>query len=302
MLSADGTQPFLHPSFAGNDVLALERIVNVASVSQLSPFRYPGGKTWLAPRAIRWLKSIPRPTEFVEPFAGGGIISLTVADRGLADHVIMVERDEQVAATWQAVLGGDAGWLVERIMSFEVTPESVQACLEAPAAAIRERAFKTIVKNRTFHGGILAPGSAVIKYGENGKGIRSRWYPETLKKRILKIAELRDRITFIEGDGLRFMEQRLHEERTVFFIDPPYTAAGKRAGSRLYTHSELDHERLFSLAGKAAGSFLMTYDEAQGVRELGQKHGFQMRVVAMKNTHHAKMEELLLGRDLSWLE
>jgi DNA adenine methylase len=262
MLRTDEAQPLLHPSFASNDVLALERVINVASVSQLSPFRYPGGKTWLVPRAIRWLKSIPRPTEFVEPFAGGGIISLTVADRGLADHVSMVEKDEQVAATWQAIFGDDAGWLVEKIMSFEVTPESVEACLQAPVTTIRERAFKTILKNRTFHGGILAPGSSAIKYGENGKGIRSRWYPETLKNRILKIAALRDRITIIEGDGLAVMEQRLHEERTVFFIDPPYTVAGKRAGSRLYTYSELDHEKLFALASKIAGSFLMTYDEA----------------------------------------
>ncbi len=33
-------------------------IVNVASVPQRSPFRYPGGKTWLVPRIRQWLKSL----------------------------------------------------------------------------------------------------------------------------------------------------------------------------------------------------------------------------------------------------
>ena len=49
------------------------RIINVASIPQRSPFRYPGGKTWLVPYIRQWLSSLPaRPHEFIEPFAGGG--------------------------------------------------------------------------------------------------------------------------------------------------------------------------------------------------------------------------------------
>ena len=87
----------------------LGRIVNVASVAQLSPFRYPGGKTWLIPRLIRWLLSLPqRPAEFVEPFAGGGIASLTAANMKLADHVTMVELDPDVSAVWQTMFSCQA--------------------------------------------------------------------------------------------------------------------------------------------------------------------------------------------------
>lgn len=47
-------------------------IVNVASVPQRSPFRYPGGKTWLIPRIRQWLRSRPeRPHVLIEPFAAG---------------------------------------------------------------------------------------------------------------------------------------------------------------------------------------------------------------------------------------
>ncbi|MDP8791430.1 DNA adenine methylase, partial [Serratia marcescens] len=45
---------------------------NVAQVRQLSPFRYPGGKTWLVPEVRKWLMaSKVTPSVFVEPFAGG---------------------------------------------------------------------------------------------------------------------------------------------------------------------------------------------------------------------------------------
>ena len=132
-------------------------------------------------------------------------------------------------------------------------------------------------------------------------GIRSRWYPETLKKRILAIVAIRDRITFIANDGLKLLSQNAHRADAVFFIDPPYTAAGKKAGSRLYTHSELDHEELFRIASAIAGDFLMTYDDAPEVRQLARKYGFNTQTVAMKNTHHAKMTELLISRNLDWL-
>jgi DNA adenine methylase len=294
--------PIVYQSSLFGETSDLERVVNVASVAQLSPFRYPGGKTWLVPRVIRWLNSRSRVTEFVEPFAGGAIVSLSVADQQLAEHVTMVEKDTHVAAVWKAILEGDAGWLVQEILAFDVTYDNVIARLNEPGTTLRERAFQTILKNRTYHGGILAAGSAPIKFGENGRGIRSRWYPETLQKRIMKVASLADRITFVEGDGMEVMASLSGQEDAVFFIDPPYTAAGKRAGSRLYTHSELDHDRLFQLTSRVSGDVLMTYDDAQGVRDLAAKYGLDTKTVAMKNTHHAEMKELLIGRDLSWCE
>lgn len=278
------------------------RIINVASVPQRSPFRYPGGKTWLVPRIRQWLAGLAtRPVEFIEPFAGGGIISLTVGAENLADHVTMVEIDEQVAAVWQTIINeGDGVWLAERIATFDLTLESLNDFMSRHARSVRERAFQTILKNRTYRGGILAPGSAPLKHGENGKGLKSRWYPETLKRRILEIAEMRARITFINGDGLQVIRQKAARQNVVFFIDPPYTAGGKRAGRRLYTHAEINHEELFGLMKTVAGDFVMTYDQADRVRELARRHGLEVEAIAMKNTHHAEMTELLIGRNLDW--
>jgi DNA adenine methylase len=276
----------------------------VASVPQRSPFRYPGGKTWLVPRIRQWLTSLPyQPAEFIEPFAGGAIIGLTVAAEGLADHVTLVELDEAVAAVWQTILHDDGGgeWLAERIVRFDLTPESAQIVLQQSPQSTREQAFQTVVKNRVHRGGILAPGAGMIKGGENGKGLLSRWYPETLQRRILDIVKIRKRITFVQGDGLEVLQKNAARTDAVFFIDPPYTVSDKRAGSRLYSHSNIDHERLFAIAAALAGDFLMTYDDAEEMRRLARLHRFDMQAIAMKNTHHAKMTELLIGRKLNWI-
>ena len=108
----------------------LDQIVNVASVPQRSPFRYPGGKTWLVPRIRQWLRSLhQQPSEFIEPFAGGGIVSLTVAFEQLAERVLMVELDDQVAAVWQTILTSDGEWLANEIAAFELSLEAVTSVL-----------------------------------------------------------------------------------------------------------------------------------------------------------------------------
>jgi DNA adenine methylase len=279
-----------------------DRIVNVATVPLRSPFRYPGGKTWLVPRIRRWFGSLPaRPAEFVEPFAGGGIIGLTVAFEELADHVTLVELDEQVAAVWQTILHGESEWLAGRILNFELTLEAVKQELSKAPLTRREQAFQTLLKNRVNRGGILAPGAGLIKNGDGGRGLASRWYPQTLSRRIMEIAAIRERLTIIAGDGLELLRHYAARADALFFIDPPYTAAGKRAGSRLYPRSELDHDELFHLAGRLAGDFLMTYSDDEAIRALARRHGFETRSIAMKNTHNTPMTELLVGRNLGWI-
>jgi len=278
-----------------------ERIVNVASVPQRSPFRYPGGKTWLVPRLREWLSSLKKkPQLFIEPFAGGGIISLTVGFEELAKRVVMVEIDEDVAAVWKTILGKENEWLANKILTFNLNPESARAELDNSSCGIKEHAFRTLLRNRVNHGGILAPGSGFIKNGEKGKGIKSRWYPETLARRIRQIKHVQNKIDFIHGQGIDVIRKYSDVANSVFFIDPPYTAAGKKAGTRLYKYNIVDHEELFRLTQKLTGDFLMTYDNAAGVRKLADKYGFDTEAIAMKNTHHAEMNELLIGRNLDW--
>jgi DNA adenine methylase len=272
-------------------------VVNVASVPQRSPFRYPGGKTWLIPTVRQWLKQENKSVaELIEPFAGGGIVSLTAAFERLAEHITMVEMDEEIAAVWEIILNGKSKWLADKIFSFDLTHDNVKKELDKSNKQLQDIAFCTILKNRIFHGGILAKGSGMIKNGENGKGITSRWYPKTLRDRILAIGYVKEKIDFVAGDAFKILEQNLNNKKAYFFIDPPYTIAGKR----LYTYFDIDHERLFKITAQLKGKFMLTYDDTTEIRQLADKYKLPYRTKPMKTTLHFEKNEIIISDNFSW--
>ena len=271
--------------------------VNVASVPQRSPLRYPGGKTWLVPHVRDWLGRMQRPRLLVEPFAGGGIVSLTAVMEGFVDDCLLVERDPDVAAFWLAALHHGPE-LIERVLDFAPSREEVERLMLAEPRSVVDHGFRTLVLNRTRRGGVLAPGAALTRNGENGAGVSSRWYPLTLARRLQSICACAHRISIHEGDGIETIASITREEEgVVFFVDPPYTATGgKRAGSRLYAYNDVDHASLFSLLDGGAADFLMTYDRSPQVEELIARHGFSAVEVLMKNGHHNVLPELVITR------
>ena len=224
-------------------------------------------------------------------------MSLTAAFEGLARHVIFAELDPAVASVWRVVLNGQSEWLAKQILDFNLTLENVTAVLKRDASELREKAFQTILRNRVQRGGILADGAGLIKTGESGRGLNARWYPETLARRIREINQQKDRITFVEGDGFDLIKEHRADAEAAFYIDPPYTIAARR----LYKVWHIDHAKLFAAIADCRGDFLMSYDNTAEIVALAKKHGFQSQPIAMKSTHHAKMTELLIGKDLSWL-
>ncbi len=270
-------------------------VVNVASVPQRSPLRYPGGKTWLVPHIREWLRHT-KPEILVEPFAGGAIVSLTAVMEHLVPQAVMVEIDRDVAAFWRSAFESGAT-LGEWIRQFEPTREGLERIQKEIPATVTEHGFRTLVLNRTRRGGILAPGASFSRIGENGKGVASRWYPETLAARLAAIQGYAERMTFLEGDGLKLLPALLHGwgRKAAVFLDPPYTAkGGKRAGSRLYSHSKIDHSRLFSVLAEHNSNFLMTYDAAQEIIDLVDEHNFDAVCLSMKNTHHNQLSEIVI--------
>ena len=270
--------------------------VNVASVPQRSPLRYPGGKTWLIPHIRKWLGGPPTPL-LIEPFAGGGIVSLTAVMEGRVARALMVDLDRDVSAFWRAALDHSED-LIARILAFSPDRDGVQQLARQAPHSVLDHGFRTLVLNRTRRGGVLAPGASWVRHGENGSGLCSRWYPDTLAKRLRDIAHHADQLLFYEGDGVGILNTFADFPGSRFFVDPPYTAAGgKRAGSRLYKHNTVDHARIFQALAQSRADFLMTYDYSSQVVDLIRKHHFHGVVVDMKNGHHARISELVITRD-----
>jgi DNA adenine methylase len=276
----------------------MQKAVNISTVPQRSLFRYPGGKTWLIPQVRRWLAAYGgNNVHLIEPFAGSGIVSLTAVMEGLVNRATMIELDPDVAAVWRAVLGRSGAALARQVQDFDFSATSALAILNGQPTNIREHAFQTLVKNRVRRNGILADGAGILRGGEAGGGLNSRWYPETLANRVLEIVKYKDRITFKQGDGVRVLRKHATENNCIFFIDPPYALVGER----LYNYSDIDHEKLFIIAESLRGNFLMTYNKAREVQVLVRRHGFHYKSIRMNGGTNAEKIELLISRNLDWL-
>jgi len=172
--------------------------VNVSSVPQRSPFRYPGGKTWLVPLFRRWMFSLPQPTKSsCWAFCWCGIISLTAAFEHLADSVVMVELDDQIAAVWQTILAGNAQMAGKTNNELRLITRVCQSRICQISKVTMRTRISDSSQNRTAHVRILAEGAGVLKNGENGKAFCPAWYPQTLAKRITNIEFIADRLEFI---------------------------------------------------------------------------------------------------------
>jgi DNA adenine methylase len=270
---------------------------NISTVRHTSPFRYPGGKSWLTPQIRQWITARSAgDLELVEPFAGGGSISLFALLEGLVPRSTMIERDAAVAALWKVVLNGQGTRLARRVRTFELSDESIRKLLGRKEKSDFGLAFQTLVRNRVSRNGILAPGAGLLKQGESGKGLSSRWYPDTLANRIVDITEIKTKITFIQGDGVEFIEADRKSNR-LYFVDPPYMNVGKR----LYRHGDIDHRRLYEGLAALKGDFLLTYNFASEARHLAREFKFETRIIEMRCGQNKTKKELLIARDLSWL-
>ncbi|MCY4319251.1 MAG: hypothetical protein OXE76_08710 [Alphaproteobacteria bacterium] len=121
----------------------------MASVPQRSPLRYPDGKMWLIPHVRYWLEQIDAtPKLLIEPFAGGGIVSLTAIMERLVGHCLMMELDRDVAAFWHTALR-HGPQLCEMVKGFEPTRDSVDMLSRQIPSGVLEHGFRTLVLNRT---------------------------------------------------------------------------------------------------------------------------------------------------------
>jgi DNA adenine methylase len=265
--------------------------------SLLSPFRYPGGKSWLRGFALDWLTALPyRPKVFIEPFAGGGSVGLAVAEFAMADEIHFIERDPDVAAVWKAALGSHCERLCERVLGFRINRQNVRTALADVRPDLVSVAFRCLLRNRVQRGGILAPRAGLLRKGERNRGIRSRWYPKTLVSRLRKIHSLRDRIHFTQADAMELLPKLLRRADVAFFLDPPYALNGSGPGLRLYRHAEVDHERLFAMLSAARGACLATFHPSAHIRRLATRSGFHVSTKVMHTAHHRHRRELILRK------
>ena len=241
---------------------------------QLSPLRYPGGKSKLIDYLYARLCKEQQDT-FVEVFAGGASLGLSLLDAGVIGRLILNEKDPAVYAFWKTVLNCPQE-LASRLHSDFPTHLDLAFAKETLASCGHsepELAWAFLLANRLSFSGIVMAGA---QGGKNGSqtALLSRWNPKALEKRIMHIYSMRDKIELRNEDAMEFLRNEAwwgkEGEEWTLFVDPPYTV-----GQKLYPYyfTEQDH---IDLADTLQGLYrecpdpdiIITYDNHPFIRDL----------------------------------
>lgn len=239
-----------------------------------TPFRYPGGKAFLADMLEERIAAANGIEAYAEAYAGGAGAAVELLARGAVTSIVLNDLDARIYAAWWAILNRTDDF-IDRIRSTPVTMESWYACREIVTAEQFcedkfELGFATFFLNRTNRSGVIVGAGPVGGYAQTGRWlIDARYYPETMAKRISWLGDRRSQITLSNDDGLAFLKSfdQTAADRTFFFIDPPYV----KAGAKLYLNamSDLKHRDLASfLTGSGhLNHWLVTYDDCQLIKD-----------------------------------
>ncbi len=235
-----------------------------------SPLRYPGGKTKLANfLKLVMLKNNLVGSEYVEPYAGGAGVALSLLFEEYASHVHINDLNRSVYAFWKAVLD-QPDELCSRIRKASVTVKEWHRQREVqadPEPDELDLAYSTFFLNRTSRSGILT-GGIIGGYGQTGTWkIDARWRVEDLIQRVRRIARFRSRITLTRLDTASYLRDQLPEvERPFVYLDPPYYRQGSTLYENFYEHD--DHAEIASLVKPLASPWIVSYDCADEIMKL----------------------------------
>jgi DNA adenine methylase len=245
------------------------------SKSGISPFRYPGGKAWMAEALAAELTGLtPAGGVYLEPYAGGAGAATRLLASGAASEIHLNDADPRVYSAWFSLLNYNEKFqeaLVEADLSMSYWWECKRIVDDPDLASdVFELGFATFFLNRTNRSGILQGAAPIGGYEQAGDWkLHARFYRDTLRARVAWIGQNAKRIHLSQLDGLDFLKSKSATitDPALYFVDPPYV----NAGSRLYMNgmTSADHRSLGEfLCSGVIPNWLLTYDDTPLVREI----------------------------------
>ena len=227
-----------------------------------SPLRYPGGKGKIANYVkLLMLENNLIGSDYVEPFAGGASVALSLLYEDFADEVHINDLNPGVHAFWNAAVHRTDD-LCELITTTPVDVDTWQqqrAVLDDPNPDPLQLAFATFFLNRCNRSGIISGG---VIGGLNQTGpylIDARYNKPELIRRIRKVGRHRSRIHLTGMDAAEYLEGWIAgDHRTLIYLDPPYFVKGEGLYDNFYSSG--DHARVAALVHQLPQSWIVSYD------------------------------------------
>lgn len=267
-----------------------------------SPLRYPGGKG----RLSSFIEKIFEKNQlldgcYVEPYAGGSAIALSLLCRGYVSQVIINDIDLSIYAFWYAAIYETEN-LCKLIADTHVDVENWKRCKEIQKKqsqhTLLELGFSTFFLNRTNRSGIMNGG---IIGGLKQSGyykIDARFNKKDLINRIKKISRHRQKIVLYNMDALQLLNSvnRSLPNKTLIYLDPPYYLKGRALYKNYYSYE--DHVAVFNVITKInRHKWIVSYDNVDTIRDLYKKYRYISYSLTYSAAKHFRGSEVMFFCD-----
>lgn len=241
----------------------------------LSPLRYPGAKSRMAPiitdvvkRALQ-SRAVRRFELFIEPFAGGASTSLRLLSDGLVERALLADADPLVASFWKvaAHTPGQLNDLYQREWDEWISKGGATALerwdywrawqpsddADDDASLLVHTALRCLFLNRTTFSGILHGKAGPLggRTQSSEHHIGCRFYVDRIQKRIDYVGHLYAQgrlVDVLEADWQATMDFALSEldridvKDVLVYLDPPYVDKGADLYTRAFGPSPLESD------------------------------------------------------------
>lgn len=237
-----------------------------------SPLRYPGGKGRLT-QFVADLIDINGLVgcDYVEPYAGGAGIAITLLYLEYADHIHLNDINKSVYAFWHSVLNrpDELARLIRDTVPTMTEWHRQKLIQLDPDADILDLGYSTFFLNRTNRSGIIKGG---VIGGKDQSGlwkIDARYNAKELSSRVLKVASYASRISLYNLDAMHLIANVLPTlpTKSLIYLDPPYYVKGKGLYENHYNHK--DHEEIaHTVCTQLKQPWIVSYDNVPQIRDL----------------------------------
>ena len=267
-----------------------------------SPLRYPGGKSKIAP-LIRLIieKTGSSDITYIEPFAGGAGVALSLLIEGVVDQVVINDYDKAIYSFWRALKEAPQ----ELIDLIEHTPLTIDEWKQQKDIYSTqnkrysvELGFAAFYLNRTNRSGILSAGP-IGGYNQTGNyGMDARFNRDALIGRIQEIAKYKSQIVVYNKEIRSFISGVIpkYQANAFVYFDPPYFENGQRLYKNFF--SPTDHTDIaLSIINGVNCPWVITYDDVPELRGIYSNYVQRRYNLNYSAANKGKGSEIIIFKD-----
>jgi DNA adenine methylase len=234
-----------------------------------SPLRYPGGK-WRISSFFERTISLNRLSgcSYVEPYAGGGSLALSLLFSGVVAEVHLNDIDRAIYSFWRSVIS----YKQEFLSLLDSTPITAdewhrqKSIYNDPSSDTVSLGFATFFLNRTNYSGILNGGMIGGNAQSGNWKLDARFNRQELRNRIERIAKIRTQVHLSCKDALEFITSSGFGKKCLLYLDPPYYRNGRRLYHNHYRYD--DHLSVSESIKTVKTPWVVSYDDVPEIRKL----------------------------------